>query len=143
MRSHVLRLTAAGGSAHGASLLRSLTGLGYEVTGGVLYPTLRRMEAEELLVSEQRVVEGTIRRVYRVTARAEQVLAEERRLVMESVREALAAEPPSRATGSRAAGAVDDGAGAPAPSSEVARGELDPPGGKGGTSVSRVYTPRS
>ncbi|MGW1991474.1 PadR family transcriptional regulator [Embleya sp. NPDC001921] len=93
LRSHIVRLTAARGSAHGASLLRHLTEHGYDVTPGMLYPVLRRLETEGLLASERQVVEGTTRRVYRLTAKAEATFEEDRRRLEEALHEALSTQP--------------------------------------------------
>ncbi len=46
---------------------------------GTLYPTLHRLEADGLLVSEQRVVDGRARRVYQATRLARAALTEDRR----------------------------------------------------------------
>ncbi|WP_307865247.1 PadR family transcriptional regulator [Streptomyces montanisoli] len=56
---------------------------------GRLYPKLRRLEADGLLVSEQRVVDGRARRVYRATDAGEQALEEDRRALAELAREVL------------------------------------------------------
>ena len=56
-----------------------------------MYPTLHRMESDGLLVSEQRVVEGRTRRVYRATEAGRAALAEDRKALAELAREVLPA----------------------------------------------------
>ncbi|MCX5582826.1 PadR family transcriptional regulator [Streptomyces erythrochromogenes] len=58
-------------------MARELAGHGYQISPGTLYPTLHRLETDGLLVSEQRVVEGRTRRVYRATDAGKAALAED------------------------------------------------------------------
>jgi DNA-binding PadR family transcriptional regulator len=85
VRLHILQL-AAEEEIHGAWMTAELARHGYQIT---LYPTLQRLEADGLLTSEQRVVEGRIRRVCRATPVGRQVLAEDRRAMAELAREVL------------------------------------------------------
>jgi DNA-binding PadR family transcriptional regulator len=65
---------------------------GYQVSPGTLYPTLHQLEADGLLVSEQRVVDGRVRRVYRATEAGKQALAQDREALRELAREVLGDE---------------------------------------------------
>ncbi|WP_338323633.1 PadR family transcriptional regulator [Streptomyces orinoci] len=62
---------------------------------GTLYPTLHRLEADGLLVSEQRVVDGRTRRVYRATPAGRKALAEDRKALREPAREVLGDDTPA------------------------------------------------
>ncbi|MGW2354034.1 PadR family transcriptional regulator [Actinacidiphila glaucinigra] len=62
---------------HGA-MTEELARHGYAIGPGTLYPTLHRLETDGLLVSEQRLVGGQVRRVYRATEAGKQALAEDR-----------------------------------------------------------------
>lgn len=77
---------------HGAWMSEELANHGYTLSPGTLYPTLHRMERDGLLVSEQIVVEGRSRRVYRTTAAGVQALQEGRRAVRELADEVFPAE---------------------------------------------------
>ncbi|MFF7244796.1 PadR family transcriptional regulator [Embleya sp. NPDC008237] len=88
VRLHILH-HAAEEEVHGAWMSRELAGHGYRISPGTLYPTLHRMEADGLLTSEQRVVEGRTRRVYRATDAGRAALAEDRRALAELAREVL------------------------------------------------------
>jgi DNA-binding PadR family transcriptional regulator len=46
---------------------RGLAGHGYDISPGTLCPALHRLEADGLLASQQRVVDGRARHVYRAT----------------------------------------------------------------------------
>lgn len=93
VRLHILH-HAAKEEIHGAWMTRELAEHGYDISPGTLYPTLHRMEADGLLVSEQRVVEGRTRRVYRATESGNQVLEEERAALKELAREVLGIDLP-------------------------------------------------
>ncbi|MCZ7415718.1 MULTISPECIES: PadR family transcriptional regulator [unclassified Streptomyces] len=91
VRLHILH-HAAREEIHGAWMTAELTRHGYRISPGTLYPTLHRLEADGLLTSEQRVVAGRTRRVYRATAAGERALAEDRRALAELAREVLGDE---------------------------------------------------
>ncbi|WP_435897632.1 PadR family transcriptional regulator [Streptomyces cyaneofuscatus] len=59
-----------------------------------MYPTLHRLEVDGLLVSEQRVVDGRTRRVYKATKARKQALAEDRQALRELAREVLGDDAP-------------------------------------------------
>jgi DNA-binding PadR family transcriptional regulator len=88
VRLHILH-HAAEAEVHGAWLTEELARHGYRISPGTLYPTLHRLEAEGLLRSTQRVVDGRTRRTYRTTAAGERALAEDRRALAELAREVL------------------------------------------------------
>ncbi|MGW7436625.1 PadR family transcriptional regulator [Streptomyces sp. NPDC054849] len=91
VRLHILH-QAAEEEIHGAWMTEELARHGYQISPGTLYPTLHRLEADGLLVSETRVVDGRTRRVYKVTEAGEQALAEDRRALRELAREVLGDE---------------------------------------------------
>ncbi|MFV0132377.1 PadR family transcriptional regulator [Streptomyces sp. HMX87] len=88
VRLHILH-HAAEGEIHGAWMTRELAGHGYDISPGTLYPTLHRLEADGLLASEQQVVDGRTRRVYKATAAGKKALAEDREALRELAREVL------------------------------------------------------
>ena len=73
MRLHILH-HAAVEEIHGAWLTEELARHGYDISPGTLYPTLHRLEADGLLISQQRVVDGRTRRIYRATKAGKQAL---------------------------------------------------------------------
>ncbi|MET7745974.1 PadR family transcriptional regulator [Streptomyces sp. NPDC005385] len=93
VRLHILH-HAAEGEIHGAWMSEELAHHGHNISPGTLYPTLHRLEAEGLLVSEQRVVDGRTRRIYTVTPAGEQALAEDREALAELAREVLGDKAP-------------------------------------------------
>ncbi|MFD0502361.1 PadR family transcriptional regulator [Streptomyces chiangmaiensis] len=96
VRLHILH-HAAEGEIHGAWMTEELAHHGYQISPGTLYPTLHRLEAEGLLVSEQRVVDGRARRVYTATEAGRKALAEDRKALAELAREVLGNEVPQKA----------------------------------------------
>ncbi|MEU4310592.1 PadR family transcriptional regulator [Streptomyces rochei] len=93
VRLHILH-HAAQEEIHGAWMTAELARHGYRISPGTLYPTLHRLEADGLLASEQRVVDGRTRRVYRATEAGRQALADDRRALEELAREVLSDERP-------------------------------------------------
>lgn len=93
VRLHILH-HAAQEEIHGAWMTEELASHGYQISPGTLYPTLHRLEAEGLLVSKQRVVDGRTRRVYKATEAGKKALAEDRRALKELAREVLGDELP-------------------------------------------------
>jgi DNA-binding PadR family transcriptional regulator len=91
VRLHILH-HAAEEEIHGAWMAGELARHGYEISPGTLYPTLHRLEADGLLSSEQRVVDGRTRRVYRATEEGRAALAEDRAALAELAREVLGDE---------------------------------------------------
>lgn len=93
VRLHILH-HAAEEEIHGAWMTEELASHGYQVSPGTLYPTLHRLEADGLLTSEQRVVDGRTRRVYKATEAGKKALAEDRKALAELAREVLGDDAP-------------------------------------------------
>lgn len=66
IRLHVLH-HAIEGELYGQWMIEELARHGYRLSPGTLYPMLRSMEKKGYLVSEQRRIGRTARRVYRAT----------------------------------------------------------------------------
>ncbi|WP_368861812.1 PadR family transcriptional regulator [Frankia gtarii] len=88
VRLHILH-HAAEQEIHGAWMTEELARHGHRISPGTLYPTLHRLEADGLLASEQRVIDGRTRRMYRATEAGKRALAEDRRALAELAREVL------------------------------------------------------
>ncbi|MEU6609830.1 PadR family transcriptional regulator [Streptomyces shenzhenensis] len=93
VRLHILH-HAVEEEIHGAWLTEELGRHGYEISPGTLYPTLHRLEADGLLTSEQRVVDGRARRVYRATEAGKRALDADRQALRELAREVLGDDAP-------------------------------------------------
>jgi len=91
VRLHILH-HAAEQEIHGAWMTKELAHHGYNISPGTLYPTLHRLEAEGLLSSVQRLVDGRARRLYRVTEAGKRALREDRKALEELAREVLGAQ---------------------------------------------------
>jgi DNA-binding PadR family transcriptional regulator len=61
---------------YGYSLVQQLAEQGLDVEEGTLYPLLRRLEKQGLLVSEWEIGEARPRKYYRISAQGRAVLAE-------------------------------------------------------------------
>lgn len=72
---------------YGAWMIEELMHHGYSMSAGTMYPILHSLEKDGLLVSEERNVEGKIRKYYSITAAGETVLSEARAKAYELFRE--------------------------------------------------------
>ncbi len=61
-------LSQLSGWQYGYSLRQTLAARGMEIEEGTLYPLLRRLEGQGLLVSEWRIEDGPPRRYYKLSA---------------------------------------------------------------------------
>ncbi|MHB1171798.1 MAG: PadR family transcriptional regulator [Lacisediminihabitans sp.] len=88
-----MRLRRGGSSSeepiHGAWMSQELSNHGYDISAGTLYPTLHRMEEDDLLVSVHKTVDGRVLRVHRTTSAGDAALADGRRAVKELADEVL------------------------------------------------------
>lgn len=71
----------------GLWMLDELKEHGYEISAGTLYPILHSMEAQGLLLKEERNVEGKIRKYYTTTLKGNGVLVEARKKAYELFKE--------------------------------------------------------
>lgn len=60
----------------GAWMIEELQEHGYDMSPGTLYPILHNLESKGLLGKEDRVVEGKIRKYYKITGAGAEVLEE-------------------------------------------------------------------
>jgi len=70
-------------AVYGLGLIEELGRHGYRLSPGTLYPILHALEQERLLVCETHVVEGTVRKYYRLTATGRIALREGKRKARE------------------------------------------------------------
>lgn len=70
-------------AVYGLGLIEELGRHGYRLSPGTLYPILHGLEQERLLVSETYVVEGKVRKYYRLTATGRIALREGKRKARE------------------------------------------------------------
>ncbi|RIK35793.1 MAG: PadR family transcriptional regulator [Chloroflexi bacterium] len=84
---------------YGLALIEELRRHGYELSPGTLYPILHQLEAQGYLVAEEKVVQGKVRKYYRITPGGSQALAEARPKIHELVDEVLEGyDPADRST---------------------------------------------
>ncbi|MGO8724538.1 MAG: PadR family transcriptional regulator [Acidimicrobiales bacterium] len=83
---------ASRGEVHGAWMAEELARHGYKISPGSLYPTLHKMEADGLIRSRARIVDGRARRPYVATAKGRRELKATREQLRELAREILGDE---------------------------------------------------
>ncbi len=72
---------------YGAWMIGELKDHGYDMSPGTLYPLLHNMESKGLLKKEEKIVEGKIRKYYRITSLGNNVLDEARKKAYELFKE--------------------------------------------------------
>jgi DNA-binding PadR family transcriptional regulator len=70
-------------------MIEELKSYGYEVSSGTIYPILHSMEEDGILVSEEKTVEGKVRKYYSLTKKGEEVLTEVKEKTNELSREII------------------------------------------------------
>jgi DNA-binding PadR family transcriptional regulator len=93
IKIHILH-HAAHGPVFGLALIRELARHGYEVSPGTVYPVLHELARAGYLGREDRVVQGKVRKYYRITPLGRQALEEVRVKIAELVAEVLQGEGP-------------------------------------------------
>lgn len=93
IKIHILH-HAAQEPVFGLALIRELARHGYTLSPGTLYPVLHGLEHAGYLQCEARVVQGKVRKYYRITPLGEQTLEEARAKIHELVTEVLHGEEP-------------------------------------------------
>jgi len=72
---------------YGQAFSTELQRHGYDISFGILYPVLHKLEGEGLLTSYKENVAGIIRKYYTITMQGREVLSESRRKIQELVDE--------------------------------------------------------
>ncbi|RCW52690.1 MULTISPECIES: PadR family transcriptional regulator [Halanaerobium] len=75
MRIHIL-YHAKKEPFFGLWMIKELKSHGYNISSGTLYPILHSMEADGILSSEEKTIEGKVRKYYSLTEKGEEVLIE-------------------------------------------------------------------
>lgn len=80
---------------YGLALIQELARHGYTLSPGTLYPVLHSLEQDGYLTSEERVVQGKVRKYYTITTAGSRALVEARHKIKELVDEVLAGQGPT------------------------------------------------
>ncbi|MDD5556877.1 MAG: PadR family transcriptional regulator [bacterium] len=88
IRIHIL-YHASKEEVFGVALIRELARHGYHTSPGTLYPILHRLRGDGYLSSRAMVVNGKMRRYYRITRKGARVLSECKGRIRELVDEVI------------------------------------------------------
>ncbi len=72
---------------YGSFMIEELRHHGYEISPGTLYPIFHNLEKSELLIVENKIVEGKVRKYYSITKKGEVVLNEAKNKIKELTHE--------------------------------------------------------
>jgi len=86
IRIHIL-YHASKEPVFGLSLINELERHGYHMSPGTLYPILHQMESSGFLLFEKAVINGKVRKYYRITAEGRQALVQSYEKIGELTRE--------------------------------------------------------
>jgi DNA-binding PadR family transcriptional regulator len=92
VRIHIL-FHAAEAPVYGVALMAELGRHGYRIGPGTLYPILHSLETQGFLRRENQVVDGKVRKYYRITPAGRRTLARAQAQLGELVDEVLPASP--------------------------------------------------
>lgn len=95
IRIHIL-FHAAEAPVYGVALMTELARHGYQIGPGTLYPILHTLETQGVLRREDQVVEGKVRKYYRITPAGRRTLARAQAQLGELVEEVLPANGPKQ-----------------------------------------------
>jgi PadR family transcriptional regulator, regulatory protein PadR len=93
IRTHILH-HASRAPVYGSWMLAELERHGFSLSYGTLYPALHKMEQEGLLVREDRVEGGKVRKYYSATEKGVQELGRVKGMVRELYREVVEGDGP-------------------------------------------------
>lgn len=79
----------------GLALIQELARHGYTLSPGTLYPILHSLEKDGYLASEERVVQGKVRKYYSLTEAGHRALVEARQKIKELMDEVLEGKGPA------------------------------------------------
>ncbi|NAT11093.1 PadR family transcriptional regulator [ANME-1 cluster archaeon AG-394-G06] len=88
IRIHILH-HANEGEIFGVAIMDELRRHGYSISAGTLYPILHSLEAEGYLTRRNNVVNGKVRKYYRITEKGVNALEEAKPKIKELVAEVL------------------------------------------------------
>ena len=88
MRIHIL-YHAKKEPFFGLWMIDELKSHGYEVSSGTIYPILHSMEADGILSSEEKTIDGKVRKYYSLTDKGDEVLTEVKAKTKELSREIM------------------------------------------------------
>ena len=88
IRIHILH-HANEGEIFGVAIMDELRRHGYSISAGTLYPILHSLEAEGYLTRRNDVVNGKVRKYYRITEKGVNALEEAKPKIKELVEEVL------------------------------------------------------
>jgi len=88
IRIHILH-HANEGEIFGVEMMDELRGHGYSISAGTLYPILHSLEDGEYLTRRDAVVDGKVRKYYKITEKGVNALEEAKEKIKELVDEVI------------------------------------------------------
>jgi DNA-binding PadR family transcriptional regulator len=89
IRIHILHHSKEEKGIYGVGIIQELGRHGYNISPGTLYPILHEMQKNKLLRMKEEIVNGKIRKIYRITDIGNEILEEMKDFVGELYREVV------------------------------------------------------
>lgn len=68
---------------YGSWMIEELSHHGYEISAGTIYPIFHNLERDGLLIMESAIVDGKVRKYYRITEKGVAVLEQAKEKILE------------------------------------------------------------
>jgi DNA-binding PadR family transcriptional regulator len=88
IKIHILH-HASEESIYGVKIMEEIKRHGYQVSPGLIYPTLHSLERQGYLKGEKEVTKGKVRKYYQITGEGLEILEESKAKIKELVDEVL------------------------------------------------------
>ena len=88
IKIHIL-FHASEGPIYGTGIMEEIKRHGYEISPGLIYPTLRLLEKQGFLKSDKKIVNGKMRIYYEITRKGSEMLEKSKEKIRELVNEVL------------------------------------------------------
>jgi DNA-binding PadR family transcriptional regulator len=89
IRVHILHHSKEKSGIYGIGIINELKNHGYNVSPGTLYPILHNMEKNGILRSKKIIINGKIRKIYRLTKKGNVVLDKLKHFISELSKEVI------------------------------------------------------
>lgn len=89
IRVHILYHASFNNGIYGAEMTEELERHGYKISPGTLYPILHEMKNDGVLKLQKIIVNGKVRKIYKLTSKGSKTLEKLKRFVTELSKEVI------------------------------------------------------
>lgn len=89
IRVHILYHASLDNGIYGVEMIQELERHGYKISPGTLYPILHEMKNDRVLKLQKIIVNGKVRKIYKLTSKGSKTLEKLKRFVTELSKEVI------------------------------------------------------